>query len=516
MKLLRRNSFDKEFGKTVALIRRRRSRRRRFGMILVALVVLVTGAAYAAEYVTGGLDEGMFGSGYTDTIQKVALLREPTLKRGDSPEIPDALKLKTTPASAAYLSVAGELPDVAPENIEAVYKSKKDPAWAAVRLDLKDEKGDYVLFLEKKGRVWEVRRSVLADEPDYAKNERAVLDGVPEDLAKSLYTVEASENGTWMTSKLEEEPLDTKDIPDLGDPRFSEPEPVLDGVPVKERKRVEKGLEKIEKEIESYSGVAGVYVRDIEGGYGYGVRPDEQFFSASVIKVPIMVAVFRRIDEGELSLSDTFKTEKSDWAAGAGWMQWQDHGESHTVYDYLWMMMTQSDNVATNALMRKVGGKEYVNEVSRSLGAKDTAVVQKVTSERGAVPMLDNRTTARDMAVILEKIAGGEAASKKSCRAMVDIMVQNYLDSWLVNGLPKDADVDIANKGGWLYKVYDDVAIVFHEKHPYAVAILSKYGDDGPLEAEPTLKTISEEVWNIQSPEKSGKSEDKDKDKNEG
>lgn len=475
-----------------AAARRRRNRRRRFGTLILALLVLVAGGAYATSVLPGET------TGEEGSSQEVALLQEPAAVGEPAPEPPDALRLKTTPASSAYLSVAGELPGVTRENIEVVYKSKEDPNWAAVRLDLENEEGDHVLFLQKEGRAWEVRRSVLTDEPDYADNEKAVLDSVPTDLADSLYTVEASENGTWMTSELEAEPFDVGTIPDLGDPRFPEPEPVLKGVPEGERDRIKEGLGRIEEEIESYGGVAGVYVRDVEGGYGYGIRPDEEFFSASVIKVPIMVAVFRRIDEGALSLSDTFPTEEGDWAAGAGWMQWEDPGESYSVYDYLWMMMTQSDNVATNALLRKVGGTEYVNEVAGSLGADDTVMVQKVTSERATVPMLDNRTTTQDMALILDKIAGGEAASAESCEIMVGIMVENYLESWLVDGIPEDADVDIANKGGWLYKVYDEVGIVFHEDRPYAVAILSKYGPGDPLEARPTLVEISETVWNTQ------------------
>ena len=462
-------------------------------MLFVVLLVLLGGVAYAAGYLPDGAGEQA-----NEPPQQVSLIREPIAAVGSTPEMPDALKLKTEPASSAYLSVAGELPEVSRENIEAVYKSKEDPNWAAVRLDLEGEEGDHVLFLQKEGRAWEVRRSVLTDEPDYADNEKAVLDGVPADLANSLYTVPTSENGTFMTSELEAEAPNVEAIPDLGGPRFPDPEPVLDGVPSEERARVKEGLEGIKEEVEGYGGVAGVYVRDIEGGYGYGIRPDEEFFSASVIKVPVLVAVFRKIDEGELSLSDTFPTEEGDWAAGAGWMQWEDAGQSYSVYDYAYLMMTQSDNVATNALVRKVGGIEYVNEVAHSLGAEDTDLVQKVTSERGTVPSLDNRTTTSDMALMLEKIANGKAASTESCETMVAIMIDNYLESWLVEGLPDDANVDIANKGGWLYKVYDEVGIVFHEERPYAVAILTKYGPGDPLEAKPTLTAISEKVWNTQ------------------
>ena len=158
--------------------------------------------------------------------------------------------------------------------------------------------------------------------------------------------------------------------------------------------------------------------------------------------------------------------------------------------------MTQSDNVATNAMTRLVGGPEYVNEVARSMGATNTVLYQKVTSERAAVTSLDNRTTPRDMATILEKISTGEAASPESCREMIDIMQQNHLESGLKEGLPKGTEA--AAKGGWLYRVYDEVAIVGHEDRPYAVAIFNKQGPQNPKEGKPLLRDISEAVWKTQ------------------
>ncbi len=459
------------------------------------LAVLFAGIAYAAGYLPGGGDHAAeAGSG--EPVRKVSPLGEPLSGREDLPEPPDAIKLKRTPASAAYLAVAGELPDVDRESIKAVYRSEDDPDWAAVRFGLEDEEGDHVLFLQKEGRAWEVRRSVLTDEPDYPENEQAVLGGVPEDLAGSLYTVAEAENGLPSDSAPVGEPPDLEGVPDMGQPRFSGTEPFLEGVPSAERGRIEKGLSEVREVVERYDGVAGVYVRDLEGGWGYGVRPDEEFFSASVIKVPIMIAVYRKIDEGELSLSDRFETEEWDWAAGAGWLQWEDPGEVYSVYDYLWMMMTQSDNVATNALLRKVGGIDYVNEVSRSLGTEDTVLMQKVTSERGAVPALDNRTTTRDMVVMMEKIADGTAASPESSQDMVDLMFLNVLDSWLVDGLPSETPV--ANKSGWLYQCYNEVGIVFHDDRPYAVSVLSKYGPADPEAAKPDLTEISERLWDVQ------------------
>jgi beta-lactamase class A len=189
--------------------------------------------------------------------------------------------------------------------------------------------------------------------------------------------------------------------------------------------------------------------------------------------------------------------KEEDWAAGAGWLQWEKAGTKQTVGDLLLLMMNQSDNVATNALVRLVGGADHVNEVARSLGAENTLLYQKLSSERAAVPGLDNRTTPRDMATMLQKIADGKAASDKSCGYMIDLMNLNELDWWLDAGLPYN--VYAANKAGWLFEVYDDVGIVKAGDRPYVVAILSKYGTGDVDQGRLLIERISRDVWEAQN-----------------
>ena len=47
----------------------------------------------------------------------------------------------------------------------------------------------------------------------------------------------------------------------------------MDGVPDSERERVEKVLGEARQEFEDYNGIAGLYVRDLDGGFGYGSGP---------------------------------------------------------------------------------------------------------------------------------------------------------------------------------------------------------------------------------------------------
>jgi beta-lactamase class A len=470
---------------------RRRRRRQRFA-VLVVVLVLAAGAAYGASYASSGALDGEAQGGEEPSRYERVLRAE----SGGSPEEPVPGAAVKSPEGAAYWSVASELPGVSPESVRAVYRSKLNPSWASVHIVPSGERKPFVVFVQRDGDSWEAKKSIRADEADYAKNEVVPLAEVPKDLVQYIYPENvfvADVPGP------KEEKVDKGALPSVESPEFASPEPVIDSVPESQREGIEKGLTEVRQKIEGYPGVAGVYVYDLEGDFGYGVRPDEQFFTASIIKVPVMVAVYRKVDQDELEFSQMVEIKKEDWAAGAGWLQWEKAGTKQTVGDLLLLMMNQSDNVATNALVRLVGGTDHINEVARSLGAENTLLYQKLSSERAAVPSLDNRTTPRDMATMLREIAEGEAASEKSCSYMIDLMRMNELDWWLDAGLPPG--VYSANKAGWLYEVYDDVGIVRAGDRPYVVAILSKYGSGDVDVGRLLIEDVSRDVWEAQNGE---------------
>ena len=486
---------------------RRRRNRNRLAVVAVLLVI-----AGGAVFLANGLFEGSPFAGFAPLSGEQAdrqdgQAEDPSPDEGAAPSEPDGEARQEqsppeeplpdpeqkTPEAAAYVAVAPQFPGVGPESIGTVYRSRMDPSWASVRFRPGGENKDFVVFSHKEGDLWKAEKSIRADEPNYPKNDVVPLAGVPKDLLDYLY----------------DENLFTVDVPEpklekVGDLPEIEPaeKPPLDastsGVPEGEREKIEEVVDKLEDRVEGYDGIGGVYVRDLDGGYGYGVRGDETFFSASIIKVPVMVAVYRKVEQGELEFAQQIELKEEDWAAGAGWLQWEKAGTKQTVGDLLLLMMTQSDNVATNALIRIVGGREHVNGVAQSLGAKDTLLYQKVSSERGMVPGLDNRTTPHDMAVMMEKIADDEAASEQSCGYMIDLMKTNELDWWLDAGLP--AEVDAANKAGWLYESYGDVGIVEADGRRYAIAIMSKHGSADVDEGAVLIEDLSRTAWESQAP----------------
>src|SRR5215213_7211449 len=415
--------------------RKRWYKRRRRGLsagVLVALVLLA-GAVYLVTRTQDGTANLSDPSQSREGAKSEAAPAKGSEKGQSTLEEPAPDPEQATPEAAAYVALAPELPGTTPQSIKGVYRSKIDESWASVRVQPENEGKPFVVLTHKEGEAWRAEKSVRADEPNYAKNDVVPLSGVPKDLIEYLYAENAF---AAEVPEPKDEKIDLKSLPDAGSAEFSSTEAVMNDVPESDRERTQKVLEEARQEIEDYNGVAGLYVWDLDKDFGYGIRPDEQFFTASIIKVPIMVAVYRKVDAGELEFSQQIEIKEEDWAAGAGWLQWEKAGTKQTVGDLLLLMMTQSDNVAANALVRTVGGADHVNEVARSMGAEDTLLYQKVSSERGVVPALDNRSTPRDMATMMQQIAEGKAASEKSCGYMIDLMHENKLDWWLDEGLP--------------------------------------------------------------------------------
>ena len=66
--------------------------------------------------------------------------------------------------------------------------------------------------------------------------------------------------------------------------------------------QTDKKLQKlIEKEVAGFQGTVGVYVKNLKTGKEVSIHADTIFPTASTIKVPIMVAVFDKIEIGELN-----------------------------------------------------------------------------------------------------------------------------------------------------------------------------------------------------------------------
>lgn len=126
-----------------------------------------------------------------------------------------------------------------------------------------------------------------------------------------------------------------------------------------------RALTRIEAVAASLGGRVGVLARDLADGREIAVAADERFPLASCFKIPVMVAVMRQVDRGALRLDERLTLAEADKSPGSTLLHCHA-GLQPTVRDLLYLMITLSDNTATDMLWRRVGLDE-VNAVMRAL-----------------------------------------------------------------------------------------------------------------------------------------------------
>jgi beta-lactamase class A len=113
-------------------------------------------------------------------------------------------------------------------------------------------------------------------------------------------------------------------------------------------------------------GTVGVAARNLASGAEVHIAADELYPMASCFKIPIMVEVMRQVDAGTLRLDDRLTLTEADKSPGSTLIHCHE-GLRPSVRDLLYLMITLSDNTATDMLWR-LAGLGAVNETMRGLG----------------------------------------------------------------------------------------------------------------------------------------------------
>ncbi len=228
--------------------------------------------------------------------------------------------------------------------------------------------------------------------------------------------------------------------------------------------------------------LVAVAVRDRSTGVEIHLGADSVIHAASTMKVPVMVELFRQAGQGEIDLDTPMRVDNRfrSIVDGSEFVLEADPddslsamlGRDVSVRDLNERMITVSSNLATNLLIGRVDARRVQATMER-LGTRQMQVRRGVEDGKAFAAGLNNVTTARDLALVLDRLAYGEAVSPAADAEMRAVMRRQRYNEQIPAGLPPGTPV--AHKTGWITRHAHDAAIVEPAgQAPYVLVVLTK------------------------------------------
>jgi beta-lactamase class A len=229
-----------------------------------------------------------------------------------------------------------------------------------------------------------------------------------------------------------------------------------------------RGIEEIAREV---GGQVGVAVRHVSRRRALDLNAERRFPSASVIKVAILVELMARVEEGEANPDERLLLRDEDKVPGSGVLSMLHPGLELTLDDLAHLMITISDNTASNMLIDRLAC-DRINARLAALGLASTRLERKFYDFEAREEGLDNWATAGELADLLVGIERRRVVSASACEKMLAIMRKQQHDHRIPRLLPPDTPV--ANKTGTISSVCHDIGIVYCPSGPIALAVLTQ------------------------------------------
>jgi beta-lactamase class A len=232
---------------------------------------------------------------------------------------------------------------------------------------------------------------------------------------------------------------------------------------------------RVRAELAGFKGTIYLYAKNLDTGAAYDLGGDEPVRTASTIKVAVMVEAFARVAEGKAKWSDELVLGKAARYAGSGVLQDMTDGLRLTLRDAVTLMMTVSDNTATNMVLDHLS-TDAVNARMESLGFTQTRIMRRVggggVSREGQVEANKRfglgRTTPREMVTLLERLERGEVVSPAASKEMIELLKREQTTDGIWRGLWR---VPKATKSGALDALRSNVGVIYHPRGRIALAV---------------------------------------------
>ena len=254
--------------------------------------------------------------------------------------------------------------------------------------------------------------------------------------------------------------------------------------------KLEKSILDIDRGLD---GVMGVAIVDLTDGHKYLLHANDVYPQASSIKICVLAELYRQAQQGKLKLTDLYTVNAADLVQDSDIMGGLTPGVTQiTLRDLATMMVAVSDNSATNVLIDRVG-MDNVNAFLKAQGLRDTRLRRKMMDLKAAAEGRENVSTPNEMVNLLQALYRDEILNQEMTADFFKVL-STHKDSWIPRNLPDD--LRIADKPGALEGVRNDSGVIFVDKRPYVLCVMTTYLHR-ERDGEEAISNISLAAWRM-------------------
>ncbi|MBL0742854.1 serine hydrolase [Chryseolinea lacunae] len=261
---------------------------------------------------------------------------------------------------------------------------------------------------------------------------------------------------------------------------------------------------RVQEILKGFKGVAGVYVRHLKTGKTVAIRADTVFPTASMIKIPITLGMFDKIEQGAIDYHATLTYKDSLLYAGEDILGSFKNGEKITLSKVMMLMITTSDNTASLWCQSLAGGGTTINSLLEKNGLVNTRVNSRTPGrETHRAKYGWGQTTPREMAELVVRIREGKLISPRASERIYRNLVRIYWDSEALSQIPPY--VQAASKQGAVDQSRSEVVLVNAPHGDYVFCVITKMQEDQSWtpanEGYVLLRNVSRLLWKYFEPD---------------
>ena len=223
-------------------------------------------------------------------------------------------------------------------------------------------------------------------------------------------------------------------------------------------------LTAIAREMDTIPGHLGFYYKNLTTGYEFGIREEEAYLAASVIKLPLYLHILQQCADGKLDMEEVLTVTREDKMPSCGALTLFTGDVDVNIRTLCRLMIVLSDNTATNKLISRctIPG---ANEGFRKMSLQQTVLRRLLFDAEASARGLQNTVSPKEMGMLLERLYRNGHVSPEASKEAMDTLLLQQVDHKLGGKL---FDAPIAHKTGEDENLSNDVGIIF-AKEPFVI-----------------------------------------------